>query len=59
MAYNLGHTERLGNSVIKKRSDYGYKYEVWTHGIKRSFATIQRARAFALAEWQGKSLLGV
>ena len=43
----LGYIEKRGRCVIKKVSDYGYKYHVFFGTSFKRFATIQKAREFA------------
>ena len=52
MRLQIGYIEKLGRCTIKKVRDYGYKYKVFFGQSYRQFATIGKARQFALEDWQ-------
>jgi hypothetical protein len=48
MRLPIGYIEKRGRCTIKKVRDYGYKYHVFYGQCFRQFATIGKAREFAL-----------
>lgn len=52
MRIRIGYTERLGRCVLKKVREYGYKYHVYVGESFYRFATIGKAREFALQDLQ-------